>query len=112
MGIGSLSAPLSAFSAYGFGTQVAAHNLANVLTNNFQAGRVVYSETGHLSGVRANVTKPNGGQIENSQLERPSNTDVATEMVNLIVNSRVYQANAKTVSTIDDMLGMVINLKV
>jgi flagellar hook protein FlgE len=41
-----------------------------------------------------------------------STTDVATEMVNLIVTSRTYQANTKTVQTVDDMLGQVINLKV
>jgi flagellar hook protein FlgE len=41
-----------------------------------------------------------------------SNTDIATEMVNLIVTSRSYQANAKVIPTVDEMLGMVINLKV
>jgi len=41
-----------------------------------------------------------------------SNTDVAMEMVNLIVTSRAYQANAKVVPIVDSMLGMVINLRV
>ncbi|MDR2404943.1 MAG: flagellar basal body protein [Deltaproteobacteria bacterium] len=41
-----------------------------------------------------------------------SNTDVASEMVNLIVTSRGYQANAKIVPTVDSMLGTVIDMKI
>ncbi|MDR2422102.1 MAG: hypothetical protein LBE01_01845 [Deltaproteobacteria bacterium] len=41
-----------------------------------------------------------------------SNTDVAMEMIGLILNSRAYQANVKPVSAVDDMLGTIINVKV
>jgi flagellar hook protein FlgE len=40
-----------------------------------------------------------------------STTDIATEMVNLIITSRVYQANAKVVPTVDYLLGTVVNLR-
>jgi flagellar hook protein FlgE len=33
-------------------------------------------------------------------------------MLNLIITSRAYQANAKVVPTVDSMLGMVVNLRV
>ncbi|MDR2945256.1 MAG: hypothetical protein LBV79_00710 [Candidatus Adiutrix sp.] len=128
MPIGSLAPPLSAFSAYGVGLQSTAHNLANVLTEGFKAGRVTYSDLPRQSGVRANGPQavdgaaplvPHGpGLPEASGPGAPegfafgSTTDVAMEMVNLIVTSRAYQANAKTVQTSDQMLGLVVNLKV
>ena len=130
MVIGALSPPLSAFSAYGAGLGSTAHNLANVLTGGFKAGRVTYSDLPGQSGVRANGPQtldvqgplvpygPGRPPLEGQNPAVPegfaegSTTDVASSMVNLIVNSRTYQANAKTVQTADDMLGTVINLKV
>jgi Flagellar basal body rod protein len=130
MVIGSLAPPLSAFSAYGVGTQVTAHNLANVLTNNFKAGQVTYSDLPGQSGVRiasigsasaAGPLVPYGHGLPESpgrNLSLPdgfaegSTTDVAREMVKLIVDSRTYQANTRTVSTSDETLGTIINMKV
>jgi len=130
MTLGALAPPLSAFSAYGVGLSNTAHNLANVLTNGFKAGRVTYSDLPGQSGVRANGPQtldvqgpliPHGPGLPPLEGQNPavpegfvegSTTDVASSMVNLIVNSRTYQANAKTVQTTDDMLGTVINLKV
>lgn len=130
MPIGALSPPLTAFAAYGVSVQSTAHNLANVLTNGFKAGRVTYSDLANQTGVRANgpqkmtahgLLAPRGAGLPEPIGQSPdvpvgftegSTTDVATEMVNLIVNSRTYQANAKTVSTADDMLGTIINMKV
>jgi flagellar hook protein FlgE len=130
MPVSALYPPLSAFSAYGTGLRSVAHNLANVLTNNFKAGRVTYAELPGTSGVRANGPQkleargpltPYGPGLPPLAGADPaipegyaegSTTDLATEMVNLIVTSRTYQANAQTVRTVDEMLGTVINLKV
>ena len=124
MAIGSLAPPLSAFTAYGVGTRVSAHNLANVLTSGFKAGRVVFGDLPDRSGVRAEAVQktsaegppvPYGPGLPDSGeggFVEGSTTDVAREMVNLIVNSRTYQANAKTVRTSDEMLGTIINMKV
>ena len=130
MGIGSLASPLSAFTAYGVGTQVAAHNLANVLTHGFKAGRVTYSDLANQSGVRVEAVQtgstagpliPYGPGLPDPAgpdrfipdgFAEASTTDIAREMVNLIVNSRTYQANARTADTYDDMLGTIINTKV
>jgi flagellar basal-body rod protein FlgC len=120
---------VTALNAFGVGTQVTAHNLANVLTDGFRAGRTTYMDLPRYSGVQARVQTgmgPSGPLIPVRGVPRDpsapswvpdgfvegSNTDVATEMVNLIVTSRGYQANAKVVPTVDSMLGTVIDMKV
>lgn len=50
------------------------------------------------------------GKIFAKSLER-STVDLAMEFVNLIQNQRGFQANAKTITTSDELLGEVINLK-
>jgi len=50
------------------------------------------------------------GKIFAKSLER-STVDMAMEFVNLIQNQRGFQANAKTITTTDELLGEVINLK-
>ena len=51
-----------------------------------------------------------GGRLFAKSLER-STVDLAMEFVNLIQNQRGFQANAKTITTTDELLGEVINLK-
>ena len=50
------------------------------------------------------------GKVGAKSLER-STVDLAMEFVNLIQNQRSFQANAKTITTTDELLGEVINLK-
>lgn len=50
------------------------------------------------------------GKIMAKSLER-STVDIAMEFVNLIQNQRGFQANAKTITTTDELLAEVINLK-
>lgn len=50
------------------------------------------------------------GTIKQGLLEM-SNVDVAEEMVNMIIGQRAYEANSKTIRTVDDMLSLVANLK-
>lgn len=50
------------------------------------------------------------GQFYAKSLER-STVDLAMEFVNLIQNQRGFQANAKTITTTDELLQEVINLK-
>ncbi|MBI4180128.1 flagellar hook-basal body complex protein [bacterium] len=40
-----------------------------------------------------------------------SNVDIATEMVDQIVNQRSFEANTKTIRTADEMLGTLLDLK-
>ncbi len=50
------------------------------------------------------------GTIESGALEQ-SNVDLATEFVKMINYQRAFQANSRTISTTDDMLAELINLK-
>ncbi len=50
------------------------------------------------------------GSIFAKSLER-STVDLATEFVNMIQNQRSFQANAKTITTTDELLNEVIQLK-
>ena len=50
------------------------------------------------------------GEIFQGFLEM-SNVDVADEMVNMIIGQRAYEANSKTIRTVDDMLALIANLK-
>lgn len=50
------------------------------------------------------------GRLFAKSLER-STVDLAMEFVQLIQNQRGFQANAKTITTTDELLGEVINLK-
>ena len=113
MTTGVLHIPLTAFNAYGTGLGVTAHNLANALTPNFRAGSVNYADLPGLSGVAASTSLPAREPLgAPGAAFRPSNTDVAGEMVNMIVTSRTYQANAKIVGAADSMLGTVIEMAV
>lgn len=59
------------------------------------------------------IGKPNSagrGKLFSKSLER-STVDLALEFVNLIQNQRGFQANGKIITTTDELLGEVINLK-
>ncbi len=49
------------------------------------------------------------GAIRSSTLEL-SNVDLATEFVRLIINQRAFQANTRTISTTNELLGDLVNL--
>jgi flagellar hook protein FlgE len=122
-------ASATALKSFGVGTQVIAHNLANVLTEGFKSSRTLYYDLPPYSGTGAATQKL--GAIDGplipvqglppqsasppwvpSGFVEGSTTDVATEMVSMIVTSRSYQANAKVIPTVDSMLGTIINLRV
>jgi flagellar hook protein FlgE len=117
----------TALHSFGVGTQVIAHNLANVLTDGFKASRALYYDLPERTGSGVTTQKLNspqgplvpvaglppnlpGSGVLHGFLET-SNTDVANEMVGLIVTSRAYQANAKVIPTADAMLGTIINIR-
>ncbi|MDR1051029.1 MAG: hypothetical protein LBP95_08130 [Deltaproteobacteria bacterium] len=121
---GAMYASSTALHSFGIGTQVIAHNLANVLTDGFKASRALYYDLPERSGAGVTTQKPNAplgplvpvqGVPEASGVIpgflETSNTDVATEFVNMIATSRAYQANAKVVPTVDEMLGTIVNIR-
>jgi flagellar hook protein FlgE len=54
--------------------------------------------TGVLGGLQS-------GAVENS------NVDLTAELVNMITAQRVYQANAQTIKTHDQLLQTIVNLR-
>ncbi len=66
-----------------------------------------------LASGSANVGAPGTGgrgEISGGSLEQ-SNVDIATEFANLILAERGYQANAKTVTTFDEVTQTAINMQ-
>jgi flagellar basal-body rod protein FlgC len=45
------------------------------------------------------------------ELVELSNVDLATELVDMNLNSTMYKANLKTIETVNDMTGALLNLK-
>jgi flagellar hook protein FlgE len=90
-----------------------------ILLQNFQDPNALIKEGGNLySGQNAagplaapSVAGTNGlGKIESKSLEL-SNVDLANEFANLITTQRAFQANAKIITTSDEMLQDLVNLK-
>lgn len=75
-----------------------------------KAGENMYTES--VASGTANDTTPgtNAGTLTAGSLEM-SNVDLATEFVDMIVAERGYQANSKTITTADEMLQTLINIK-
>jgi len=74
-------------------------------------GQNLFSET--LTSGQAIVNTPGSGglgEIKASSLEM-SNTDIGTEFINMITAQRAYQANAKIITTTDDMMTALMNAK-
>ncbi|MFP4285604.1 MAG: flagellar basal-body rod protein FlgF [Desulfovermiculus sp.] len=75
-----------------------------------QDGNNLFTET-QASGL-ASVGPPGSGAgtIRSNSLEQ-SNVDIAEQFSDMIVTQRAYQANSRTITTSDEMLQEVINLK-
>ncbi len=91
-----------------------------VLLQNFQDPQALVSQTGNLYSNQANagpitatpsVPGSNGlGQIQSGYVEI-SNVDLSTEMANLITAQRGFEANSKIVTTSDELLQTLVNMK-
>jgi len=79
--------------------------------NNLYSG---IGAAGPLGGATSPTPAPPGnsglGRIQAGALEL-SNVDLATEFTNLITTQRAYQANARIITTSDEMLQELVNLK-
>jgi flagellar basal-body rod protein FlgC len=116
-------ANLSALRAFGVKSQVTANNVANVNTDGFQKSRVDLME-GAASGVEVSISKPGSpekrgaamvplaggpGESDNNQ-KKPSDVDIAEEMVSMMTTENFYSANTKMVQSKDAMLGTLIDM--
>ncbi|WP_022664714.1 flagellar hook-basal body complex protein [Desulfospira joergensenii] len=87
--------------------------LAKFLNNyglNSEGGNL-FSETRESGGAITNRPGENGlGTLAPNSLEM-SNVDISEEFVSMITNQRGFQANSKTITTVDDMMQTVIQMK-
>jgi flagellar hook-basal body protein len=90
--------------------QVALANFAS-LEGLFKKGGNIFTETTESGAPVTGAPGSNGlGTIAPNALEM-SNVDIGTEFVNLITVQRGFQANTKIVTTTDEMISDVINMK-
>ena len=79
--------------------------------NNLYSGMVAAGPLGGGTSPVPAAPGTNGlGKIQAGALEL-SNVDLATEFTNLITTQRAYQANARVITTSDEMLQELVNLK-
>jgi len=83
----------------------------NSVSGLFKEGGNIFTETRESGAPITGPPKTNGlGSIAPNALEQ-SNVDLGTEFVKLITVQRGFQANSKIITTTDDMLNDLINIK-
>lgn len=76
-----------------------------------RAGSNQWIETGSSGAAAIGVAGSGGrGAVTSGALEQ-SNVDLAGQFVDLIAHQRAFQANSKTITTADEMLQELVNLK-
>lgn len=77
----------------------------------FKIGGNMFKESRDSGAAAVGAPRMAGrGSVMSKSLER-STVDLASEFVNMITNQRAFQANAKTITTSDELLNEVIQLK-
>ena len=114
--IGAIYSALSGLTAFSTQLNVSAHNVANVMTNEFKKSRTefVALETGGVLPVVQKNESAGPFILNNTgygpaQLEL-SNVDLGEEAVNQIIGQRGFEANLQTIKTADDMLGSLLDI--
>ncbi len=74
------------------------------------AGSNLYKETSASGVPRTGLPGSELGKVFTNSLEQ-SNVDMGTEFVKMITVQRGFQANSKIITTVDELLGELINLK-
>ncbi|MGO9137352.1 MAG: flagellar basal-body rod protein FlgF [Syntrophales bacterium] len=93
-------------------------NVAQLVLANFAApeglqkmGSNLFGETINSGQAVVNVPGSSGmGTVTSNSLEQ-SNVDIATEFINMITAQKAYSANARVITTEDQMLTDLINIK-
>jgi len=101
-------------ASYSNGEQL---NIAQLTLAKFQnpgglelAGSNMYLANASTGAPRIGLPGPELGKIFTNSLEQ-SNVDMGTEFVRLITTQRGFQANSKIITTVDELLNELINLK-
>ena len=115
--ISAYNSALSALQAFGTKIQSNSNNIANANTDGFKKTRVNMTSV-DPQGVRAQVDKINTPgtsvyqETSNGQdLFELSNVDLGSEIPEMSLNSAMYKANLKTIETVNQMTGELLNIK-
>ncbi len=112
-----INSNLTALGAFGKKMAVHANNIANVNSDGFKRSRALIQEGTKGTTVRTQVSQVNSPGYKYSEMigdkmvERElSNVDIAGEFTQTMLTKRYFQANLKMFSTMDKMLGSVIDI--
>ncbi|WP_225743900.1 flagellar hook-basal body complex protein [Marinilactibacillus sp. Marseille-P9653] len=76
-----------------------------------KTGNNMYNATSNSGAPLAGAPGEDGYGLVRSGFNEMSNVDLASEFTEMIVTSRAYQANSRSITTSDEMLQELINLK-
>ncbi|MEC6747122.1 flagellar hook-basal body complex protein [Marinilactibacillus sp. XAAS-LB27] len=76
-----------------------------------KTGNNMYNATSNSGPATAGAPGEDGYGLVRSGFNEMSNVDLASEFTEMIVTSRAYQANSRSITTSDEMLQELINLK-
>ncbi len=101
---------LSALSSLGTAQEVSANNIANVNSDGFKASSVVLETGPNDQGVfvaAINESTNAGPMLDGVE---GSNTDLGTEMVDMMTTGHAFSANAAAIRTTEEMTGHLLNM--
>jgi flagellar hook protein FlgE len=108
---------LSGLRAFDTKIQVGSNNIANSNTESFKRSRVTLNNV-EPQGVKASVSRveTTGSMVyeetaDGQQWVELSNVDLAQEIPEIITSSELYKANLKTIETVNEMTGELLNIK-
>lgn len=97
---------LSGLNAAAIGVALTAYNVANANTPGYKAKRLDLEEVKE-GGVRPAAIR----ESQEPAPEETSNVDLASEFVNLDMQTNTYKANLKALDAQNEMLGTVLDMK-
>ncbi len=110
MAIQGINSSVSAMKAFETKIASTADNIANSQSAKFKKTRVVLSEQKNNANVKAQVSRVNTPGTIDASGEELSNVDITEEISSMIPTSRNFEANVKTIQTMDEMTGTIINI--
>lgn len=117
----SLHIALSGLQGNALAMQLCAYNLANVSTSAFEPVSMFFATGPSGQGVRPQPPVRAGKPVEaageaanNSEpdkLDLLSGTDIAHEISHMLLIKNSFAANARTIQTVDELAGIIVNIK-
>jgi flagellar basal-body rod protein FlgC len=125
----AISAAQSALGAMSTSMAVTANNVANLDTNEFKSSEAQLATGPDGHGVQVSTIAEDtssGGVVPESMsaqdgastdassrdLVEASNVDLVRQMINMMEDSRAFEANTKVIRTEDDMAGTLLDMRV